>query len=247
MTEWLVESNDRSYRPIPESWLEHPRSIDEDGHGPRCLAVSVYIFGGRVLRVRYAHPVSGNVVETFGTATSNPDGDGYVPWELANGQLWRRSLIPSPDPQLDTARTCEMRHMRDVWGDRLDDVAFDYEREDLDADPEERLVADGGRERSYADVPGQFSATLVDDPVDRAEYGDVQQGAPEDYRDELTYLDSEQLLQEALDQADDDRARYHIRQALQQLVAADELDLRQEAGVPGSYLPAETVEECDQQ
>ena len=54
---------------MPESWLAHPAAQDPEHHWPRCLAVSCAIRGGRILRVRYAYPVS----------------DGLAPyWALSN-------------------------------------------------------------------------------------------------------------------------------------------------------------------
>lgn len=193
MTEWKVESDGNEFHPLPESWLDHPAAVDPDKDGPRCLAVSCLVRGGRILRVRYAHPLSGNVIETVGGASQNPTGDGYVPASLVDGSGWPRSFVPAPGSPVDEVRTCERRHMRDIWGERLDDVAFDYEREQLDADPEDRLVADGGRRRrDPSDDPAHLSATWVDDPIPREEYGDVQSGAPDDYRDAGDDVDVDQ-------------------------------------------------------
>lgn len=142
-SEWPVERDGHQFKPLPESWLDHPDAEDPDKQGPRCLAVSCEIRGGRFIRVRYGHLVSANVVETVGPAVANPDGDGYVPKGLVDGTGWPRSYVPSPGVDLDELRTCERRHLVDLWRDRLD-FAFEYEREVLNEDPEERLVADGG-------------------------------------------------------------------------------------------------------
>ena len=53
-----------AYKPIPESWLEHPRAIDvrEGESEHRLYAVSVAVASPRMIRVRYAHPISFEVL-----------------------------------------------------------------------------------------------------------------------------------------------------------------------------------------
>jgi hypothetical protein len=145
MSEWPIERDGHQFRPLPESWLAHPAAEDPDKDGPRCLAVSCEIRGGRILRVRYAHPVSGNVVETVSGAASIPDGDGYGPVGLVNATGWPRSFVPSPGEPTDTIRSCERDHLQKLWSERLAELDWDYERDQLDEDPEKRLVADGGQ------------------------------------------------------------------------------------------------------
>lgn len=144
-SEWPVERDGHQFKPLPESWLDHPAAEDPSKRGPRCLAVSCEIRAGRFIHVPYGHLISANVVETVGPAVANPDGERYVPRGLADGTGWPRSYVPSPCVDLDELRTCERRHLVDLWRDRLD-FAFEYEREVLDEDPEERLIADGSQD-----------------------------------------------------------------------------------------------------
>jgi len=163
MSQWPVEIDGREYHPIPDSWLEHPRASDPDGKGPRCLAVSCAVTGsGRMLYVRYAHPVSSNVITLkTGACPLSDDDDDRVPCALLSDSRWSwpRSQIPDPEQSIDTLRTPERDHLRDLWADRLEDLDFNYEREMLDADPERRLVTDGGRSRLARSTPVNFRAT----------------------------------------------------------------------------------------
>ena len=153
--DYELEIGDREFHPIPESWLDHPQAFDAEDDGPRCLAVScAVVAGGRKLRVRYAH-LSGNVVTTSTGAAPNPDGDGYVPSALVSDSQyrWPRSWIPQPDTHLGIIWAPEREHLRDLWADRLDDLAVDDERQQLDADPERQLVADGGQPTDSHELP----------------------------------------------------------------------------------------------
>ena len=168
MSEWPVERDGHKYQPLPETWLGHPHACDSEKVGPRCLAVSCEIRGGRILRVRYAHPVSGNVVETVGGAASISGGDGYGPVGLVNATGWLRSFVPSPGDPTDTIRSCERDHLQSLWSERLTDLDWDYERDQLDEDPEKRLVADGGQPVDGTDRVSRQSVR-TDSMLERAE------------------------------------------------------------------------------
>lgn len=141
MTDWPLEIEGHEFRPIPESWLDHPDATDDDGHGPRCLAVSVAIKGSRFAKVRYVHPVSGNVVRTKCPTAPNPDGVGLVPAGLAEGTGWPRSWVPQPGTAVGVVRAAERDALSDLWRERSKRYGFDYERRALDANPPD---ADGG-------------------------------------------------------------------------------------------------------
>lgn len=136
--DWPVTFRGDEYRPVPESWVEHPDSYDRDGRaGPRLLAVSAATHRPRTLRVRYASPHTGQVL-VCQTAGHELDS-GTVPRALVNGSGWPHSVRPGRSDPMDVLRAVEEQHLRELWADCLNLPA---------REGQQRLaVADGGGER----------------------------------------------------------------------------------------------------
>lgn len=143
MADYAVEVAGDTFRPVPESWLDHPHSVDRRPESSvRLYAVSVAQRSPRCLVVRYAQPRTNNVLQYTCGAATGPDG-GPVPSNLLEtGRSWARSLPPADEPQ-GVLRVQEIGHFRDLWSDRVAAI-----RSDAD------LIADGGYP-AHADVVGQ--------------------------------------------------------------------------------------------
>jgi len=122
------------FGPIPRSWLNHPNAYDRDRRGgPRLLAVSAAAYRPKTLRVRYAHPRTGQILVC---QTAGHEGDdGTVPRALVNGSGWPRSLRPGRSDPMDVLRVAEEQHLEGLWADRVE-LPVGQQRE--------RAVADGG-------------------------------------------------------------------------------------------------------
>lgn len=125
--EWPIEIDGFAYRAIPESWLEHPHAVDRDGDGPRLFAVSAAAYGGRTLKVRYAEPRTGEVLQMIMPAREY--GGGLVPEGLLDGAGWTRSRTPPPAVEpVDVLRQPELEHLQELWTGQgpanLDQVAL---------------------------------------------------------------------------------------------------------------------------
>lgn len=118
---WPVTWDGDGYEPLPESWVAHPDAEDRDARqGPRLLAVSAGVRSSSLLRVRYAHPQTGEVLVSSTNAT---EGDGgFVPTGL-DGQGWPRSLRPGRSEPVGRLRGCEWEHIQALWSDRLAGVS----------------------------------------------------------------------------------------------------------------------------
>lgn len=132
---WPVKYDGHEYQPIPKSWLEHPNSFHRQQRGgPRLFAVSAACLNSRTLRIRYLHPTNAGVLicQTTGREIQN----GIAPEALDNGTGWPHSLHPGRSEPNDVRRECELRHFRELWGSRLDEIEA--------TDEGGQLVADGG-------------------------------------------------------------------------------------------------------
>lgn len=132
---WPVEIDGRAYQPIPESWIEH--GVDVNSGEPRLYAVSVaHDADADLLRVRYAHPKTGNILEA--TTGACEGDDGIIPCAMASRTgNWPRSLVPTRDEEpVGMTRRPEPAYLRELWADRVAAIK---------ADP---AVADGGVRRA---------------------------------------------------------------------------------------------------
>lgn len=140
--DWSIEIDGDEYHPIPESWIDARTAHDHDEDAPpeavRLYAVSAALLGTRSFRVRYLHPKGTKVLVLETPAEERSDGDGYYPHGLKTGSGWPRTYVPGQyrDPD-DVARLEETRHLRTLWGSRVDDVPTDEQLE--------RALTDGGR------------------------------------------------------------------------------------------------------
>lgn len=125
---WPVEFDGWRYKPIPESWIDHPNAVDHDSVAPpdavRLFAVSVGIApNGRIVKIRYLHPKGGKVRCLWTSSCSGPQaGKTRVPCSLRPPyrHAWPRSYVPSDGEEPDdVAREEEREHFGEVWADKL--------------------------------------------------------------------------------------------------------------------------------
>ena len=136
MTDWPLEIDGWDYHPIPENWLAAGR--DETApDGPQCLAVSVAILRPNTLKIRYAHPRHDSVGAVIMPASVRDSGSVPDP----DGRPWSRSIGAAGLNPCGVLRAPEQRHLRELWGDRVDAL-----------EPDQELVADGGE----PEPPGAF-------------------------------------------------------------------------------------------
>lgn len=119
---WPVTFESMEFNPIPESWLNAPSAVDrEQFDGPRIYAVSVATINSRTLSVRYGELGSDGILMLRHVGVESDDG--IIPQRLAAGQRWTRSRCVAPrDEPRDRLRECERKHLREIWGHRVDEV-----------------------------------------------------------------------------------------------------------------------------
>ena len=131
---WAVETDGFEYYPIPGSRLAHAEDRDEYG-GPRLPAVPAATYGKRTLKIRYAHPQTGAVLQMFVPAQKHEGG--LVPEGLPTGEGWSRSLGRPPGSEsIGVLRALKREHLRELWADR-----------GVFPGKQQRVAADGGGER----------------------------------------------------------------------------------------------------
>lgn len=140
MSDYAVDIDGLTYRPVPESWRDHPSAVDTNSGRPRLFAVSIAVDTDlRELVVRYAHPDSEQVVAIHCAAHFDEDDGTVGPAAFAEGYgTWARSVVAPPGLDAeDVMRAPEIDHFDTLWGDRLG----------LGEDGH-RAVADGGDRRA---------------------------------------------------------------------------------------------------
>jgi|GEM_PF-1985543 len=142
MSTWPLEIGDLSYSPIPENWISWGYDDGRESE-MRLYAVSAAVRQGHWIRIRYTHPTQPHVLTAETLAKQRPGRDDYVPAELASKKKWMRSTTPQGAEPSDVRRSAETAHLRDLWGDRVDEIPSSDEAD-------ERAVADGGRVRRRA-------------------------------------------------------------------------------------------------
>ena len=133
-SDWPLVIDGREFRPIPATWIGWGYDSGRDD-APRVYAVSAAVVNREFLRIRYTHAQTPKVLVATCQAAQRPDGDGYVPAELASRQTWMRSTTPQGQDPDDVRRGPETAHLRELWHDHVDVIPA----------PAERAVADGGR------------------------------------------------------------------------------------------------------
>lgn len=124
--DYRLEIDGDEYRPVPESWLEHPSAVDHDEGAPaeavRLYATSVAVVAdGTRLRVRYTHPRSPDVLTRSMAATEGQYASERVPRAFErDGLVWAKTYVPGRFDEPDgTIRRPERDHFIDLWRDRL--------------------------------------------------------------------------------------------------------------------------------
>ena len=138
--DWPLEIDGLQYSPIPQTWLGWGYD-DGRERDIRLYAVSAAVRNDHWIRIRYTHPTQPQVLTAETLAKERPDGDGFVPAELATRRQWMRSTTPQGADPTDVRRSVETRHLRKLWHDRVDEIPAPDESA-------ERAVADGGRARA---------------------------------------------------------------------------------------------------
>jgi len=176
---WPVEIDGLEFHPIPASWIDAGDHCGDPDK--RLYAVSAALTRTeKFLRIRYAHPISGQVLLGQHGTADNPRGDGVVPAGLARGTGWCAAKTPHPDVEpVEPLRASEWEHLEELWSDRLglDELQYDVDRG-------RGVIADGG-EASDAEVDRSLSGTeqryecvsivktLREDPVNDHEKGNT--------------------------------------------------------------------------
>lgn len=136
---YAIDIGDRTYRPIPASWLQIGTDATTENDDVRLYAVSA-TRDEDYLRIRYAHAKKPGVVEGFAPAVPSPTGEGSVPAGFRDGS-WARSITTSRDARpTSIVRDQEATHLRRIWGTIAEEVP-------TDADVR-RTIADGGTRRT---------------------------------------------------------------------------------------------------
>ena len=132
--DWTVAFDGFEFAPIPQSWLYHPAAKDRVQYGgPRLFVVSAATYGSRTLKIRYAGPRTGEVLQMMSPAREH--NGGIVPKGLVTRTGWTRSRYPPPrvDP-MDLLRPVKEEYLRKLWAGRGM----------LPGETQRRAVADGG-------------------------------------------------------------------------------------------------------
>ena len=135
---WPLDIDGQTFNPIPSSWIAHHDAEDRRAGSPRIYAVSASTdYGGKRLRIRYAHPTEPYVL-VYTTGAYEIDSGGVVPAGLVErGSHWPRSIVPRTDPT-DVVRVHEREHMIEIWGERVDQIPTPAGADNR------QIIADGG-------------------------------------------------------------------------------------------------------